>query len=161
MILDRLMPLPRARVGPLAPDAAATAARIHAESFARPWDLHEIERMLADAAVVGDSVFRGAARQPSGFVLSRIVLDEAEVLTIAVFARDRRRGLARTLLARHLARLAARGVRTLFLEVEEGNAAAIALYRSFGFVQSGRREGYYPKPDGRRAAALTMRLTLG
>ncbi|MET0429646.1 MAG: ribosomal-protein-alanine acetyltransferase, partial [Microvirga sp.] len=56
--------------------------------------------------------------------------------------------------------LAPRGARIVFLEVEEGNAPALALYRRLGFREVGRREGYYARPDGTRAAALTMSLDL-
>lgn len=91
-----------------------------------------------------------------GFVLSRIVLDEAEVLTIAVASGSRRRGVAAMLIESHLSDLAMERVRRLFLEVEEGNNGALALYKKFGFVEMGRREGYYRKPDGSRASALIM-----
>ena len=91
-----------------------------------------------------------------GFVISRIVLDEAEILTIAVASGCRRRGVAAMLLEMHLSELAMERVRRLFLEVEEGNVGARALYNKFGFVEKGRREGYYRKPDGSRASALIM-----
>ena len=48
----------------------------------------------------------------------------------------------------------------MHLEVEDGNAPALALYRRLGFGEIGRREGYYGRADGSRAAALTMRLHL-
>ena len=91
-----------------------------------------------------------------GFVISRIVMDEAEVLTIAVAIDRRRRGVAATLLETHLSELAMERVRRLVLEVEEGNANARALYQKFGFVEKGRRDGYYRKADGSRASALIM-----
>lgn len=161
MIVDRLLFRRSApRVGALAPRDAGVLADIHAEGFARSWDAHDIERMLADSAVVGDGVYAGAASKPAGFVLSRVVLDEAEILTIAVSRAVQGRGFGRALLAAHLARLASRGARTVFLEVEEGNLPALKLYRAFGFVETGRRDGYYRKPDGRRVAALTMSRAL-
>ena len=52
--------------------------------------------------------------------------------------------------------LARCGIRLVHLEVEEGNAPALALYRRLGFEEVGRREGYYRKQDGSRVAALTM-----
>lgn len=147
-------------VAPLAPRDAGSVAGIHAESFARPWDAHEIERMLADPMVIGEGLFDGTGRRLDGFVLSRQVLDEAEILTIAVAKSRRGSGLARRLLTTHLATLAARKVATLHLEVEEGNAPALALYRRLGFVEVGRRKGYYRTPEG-PAAALLLSLALG
>lgn len=92
-----------------------------------------------------------------GFIISRRVLDEAEVLTIAVAPEHRRSGVGAALLEFHLATLALQRVSRLFLEVDEGNASARALYAKFGFVEMGRREGYYRTSDGKRATALTMR----
>nr|WP_281369189.1 GNAT family N-acetyltransferase [Microvirga mediterraneensis] len=105
-------------------------------------------------------MFLGRTARPVGFVLSRIVLDEAEIITVAVAPEARGKGHARPLLAHHLDALARRGVARVHLEVEEGNAPAIALYRRAGFQDVGRREGYYRKADGTKAAALTMALSL-
>jgi ribosomal-protein-alanine N-acetyltransferase len=49
----------------------------------------------------------------------------------------------------------------LFLEVDENNAAAIALYKKHGFAGIGTRKGYYPRPDGTPATALVMARDLG
>ncbi len=148
------------RIGTLALADAPALARLHAEAFARPWDAHDIERLLADPAIVGDGAWAGKHAEPAGFALSRTVLDEAEVLTIVVARHVQGRGCGRALLAAHLAHLAARRVKLVFLEVEEGNNPAIHLYRLFGFTDSGRREGYYLKADGRRVSALVMRLAM-
>ena len=50
--------------------------------------------------------------------------------------------------------------RALFLEVDETNAAAIALYRRFGFREVGKRPRYYQSADGARSGALVMRRDL-
>jgi ribosomal-protein-alanine N-acetyltransferase len=151
-----------ARTGPLDIRHARQLAALHHQGgFARQWEPGECAALLADRSVVAEGVFCGRSAEPCGFVMSRIAADEAEVLSIVVAGARRRSGLGQALLAAHLAQLAARGVTRLFLEVEEGNAAALALYRRFGFATVGRREGYYPKPDGSRIAALVMRLDLG
>ena len=137
---------------------------IHARSFAHPWSATEFETLLAgrdviaEAALVPARWFRRASL--AGFVLSRTVLDEAEILTIAVAPKFRRRGLGSALLAAHLATLAAKGAKTLFLEVEAGNRAALALYDAFGFCQIGESKAYYRKPEGKPAAALVLRRDL-
>jgi ribosomal-protein-alanine N-acetyltransferase len=48
----------------------------------------------------------------------------------------------------------------MFLEVEDANRSAIGLYQTLGFIEVGRREGYYPKPSGEAATALVMRRDL-
>lgn len=157
----RRRPAAPARTGRLdVAQAREVAALHHQGAFARLWEPGECAALLADPAVLADGVFSGSAAEPCGFVMSRIAADEAEILSIVVARTGRRSGLARSLLAAHIAGLAAQGVARLFLEVEEANAAALGLYRQFGFAEVGRRQGYYPKPDGSRVSALVMRLDL-
>jgi ribosomal-protein-alanine N-acetyltransferase len=72
----------------------------------------------------------------------------------------RKAGVGRDLLRAHLGQVAAAGAERIFLEVDENNAAALALYARLGFVKVGMRQGYYKKPDGKAAAALVMRRDL-
>ena len=141
-------------------EQAAACAAIHAPSFAHPWRAAEFEALLAAPETVADGAFdsRGAVLQ--GFVLSRRAVDEAEILTIAVAPRRRGAGLGAKLLAAHLAHLSSLGVGALFLEVDEANAAARALYVRFGFVEVGRRPAYYRTVTGARSTALVLRRTL-
>lgn len=132
----------------------AACARLHAASFAHPWPVNDFEALLLDPACSGEGI--DAKSNLVGFILSRRALDEAEILTIVVDRRRRGQGCGERLLASHLARLSRQGVATLFLEVDESNVAALALYRHHGFVEKGARKGYYAKPDGTRANALIM-----
>jgi [ribosomal protein S18]-alanine N-acetyltransferase len=132
-------------------DAQALAA-LHGTAFHRGWSENEFEHLLLDRNVVTDRATQG--RQLVGFIMSRLVLDEAEILSIAVAVPRRGKGLARRLLDVHLRRLAGLGARAVFLEVEEGNVAARRLYQRAAFRQVGRREGYYPRAG---AAALVLR----
>ena len=138
-----------------AADARALAA-LHASSFHRGWSEDEFERLLSDRHVVAHRATAGAAL--AGFILSRIVQDEAEILSIAVASARRGRGLARQLLDINLRRLAALGARSVFLEVGERNISARRLYRRAGFQEVGRRERYYAPEQG--AAALVLRRNL-
>lgn len=140
---------------------AARMAAIHAEGFAVGWDRIEIERMILDGHVADVLVSRAVIGEiVTGFAISRVVLDEAELLSIALDREVRGRGLAAPLLRRHAERVRQAGAATLFLEVAADNAPALALYRSFGMVETGRRKGYYPAmegPSAPRRDALTMR----
>lgn len=145
-------PLPLAAVGP---EAAALLAAIHATAFDRPWDLSAFADLLTGAGVIA------LAAGDDGFILVRRVLDEAEVLTLAVRPSARRRGLARTLVEAAASALQAVGAATLWLEVAEDNAAALALYAAAGFVRSGSRPGYYARMEGPSVAAVVMKRSLG
>ncbi len=137
---------------------AASCARLHRTSFAHPWSVAEFEALLNDPACVGEGI--DVKTSLVGFILSRRAADEAEILTIVVAPGSRRHGHGQKLLAAHLARLAALRVKNLFLEVDEANAAALALYRRFGFSVEGRRKSYYAKAEGKAGDALIMRRAL-
>ena len=67
--------------------------------------------------------------------------------------------MGRALVTGLMAQARAGGARRLFLEVAQDNAAALALYTAAGFIQVGRRPGYYSRPDG-SAAALVLAFDL-
>ncbi len=141
-------------------DRAEECAAIHRGAFARPWSGGEIAALLASASTLGSAALDPATGRMRGFAISRLAADEAEILTIAVERAWRGRGVGRDLLREHLSRATLSGARAMFLEVDAANAAAIALYARFGFVQVGRREGYYRRLDGKPATALVMRKEL-
>ncbi|MCB8819256.1 GNAT family N-acetyltransferase [Microvirga rosea] len=159
-VLDRFLRPPGIRIAPIGTEAAARLAAIHASAFARAWSSHDFARLLGERGHVADGLFIGRAAQPMGFILSRVVLDEAEILTVAIAPAERGKGHSGRLLDAHLHALSGQGVRQVHLEVEDGNGPALALYRRRGFRETGRRPGYYLKDDGTRATALTMALDL-
>lgn len=148
------------RLERLRPEWSRQCASLHAESFAFPWPEAEFARLLAAPEVFTTGMVEARASKLAGFALARAGADEAEVLTIAI-ARDRRgQGLGASLLAAHLKNLAAIGVTRLFLEVDEGNFAARALYARLGFRQVGERKAYYRKEGAEPARALVLRADL-
>jgi len=138
-------------------DASAIAA-LHDRSFRRGWSEQEVEGLLLDRHVIAHQAKGGA--KLDGFILSRLVEDEAEILSVAVAERQRGRGLARKLLNLHLRRLAGLGARTIFLEVDEHNVPALRLYQNAGFHEISRRPGYYPSVGTTAATALILRRDL-
>lgn len=134
------------------PADAASLAALHAPSFHSPWDAATFADLLAQAGV-----FALAADQ--GFILCRVVLDEAEILTLSVLPESRGRGLAARLTAAAADMARAAGAERMFLEVAEDNLAARALYARAGFIQTGRRKAYYRTPQG-QADALILVLNL-
>ncbi|HEY1145334.1 ribosomal protein S18-alanine N-acetyltransferase [Allosphingosinicella humi] len=90
-----------------------------------------------------------------GFALSRIVLDEAELLLLAVRPKGQRQGIGQLLLDRFVLEATRRGATHLHLEVRDGNHA-IELYMRSGFSEAGRRYNYYNGRDGQLRDALTL-----
>jgi [ribosomal protein S18]-alanine N-acetyltransferase len=140
------------------PRDAARLAQLHGASFHRGWGEGEFEVMLTERNTLVDRLRLG--RKVIGFAVSRMAADEAEILSVAIDTTQRGRGLSRSLLMTHLGHLAGRGVRTIFLEVEENNQPARRLYEWAGFGVVGRRERYYQQPGGEQLNALLMRRDL-
>jgi [ribosomal protein S18]-alanine N-acetyltransferase len=110
----------------MTPADPALLARLHAQAFAAPWSEAEFADLLGQAGVF-------AVVEPDGFILVRVVLDEAEILTLAVRPEARRAGLGGRLTGRGAVAAAQAGASRLFLEVAEDNVAARALYDRAGF----------------------------
>lgn len=132
------------------PAHAALLAALHGEVFP-----HDFWDEAAFLSLLGQPGMLGLVHDEGGFLLLRVVLDEAEILTIGVVAK--RQGIGGALLREGLLRLRNAGVCTLYLEVATGNAPARALYESLGFVATGLRKAYYENGGD----ALNMRLDCG
>ena len=126
-------------------------AATHAAAFTteRPWTAAEFANLLNQPT----TLLTGTA---DSFVLGRVILDEAEILTLATAPAARRQGRARTALTAFLTAARARGATRTLLDVAEDNTPARALYASAGFAQIARRAAYYTAPDGTRTAAIVM-----
>ncbi|HET7025132.1 MAG TPA: ribosomal protein S18-alanine N-acetyltransferase [Gemmatimonadales bacterium] len=132
-------------------DAPALAA-LERAAFADPWSAASLREVLAADSSFGFVAEDGGA--VVGYGLGRIIADDGEILNLAVAEEHRHRGVGRSLLGSMLARFDTGPVRQVFLEVREGNLAAVTLYRGAGFVQVGRRAEYYRDPV---EAALVLR----
>ena len=123
--------------------------RLEKLCFSRPWSRHmlaeELENQCAAFLVAED----GVSGKVLGYAGLLVMADEGYITNVAVFPEYRRSGVAAKLI--EVFENFARGNRLAFLtlEVRPSNAAAIALYRRFGFEEVGRRKNYYdlPKED--------------
>lgn len=133
---------------------------IHAESFARGWAAAEFANYIADPSTASVYIACDARRKIAGFAVFRFAAGEAELLSLAVTRKWRGKGVGGALMQAARQDLRNSAVRHMFLEVEDGNAHALRLYKGLGFVEVGRRQAYYPKPDGGAATALVMRAEI-
>lgn len=149
--------------------APATAADIDAvmtvmgsafdPRFGEAWSAAQVLGSFATATAWA-RLAHDASGAPVGFTLCRQLGPEAELLLIAVVPHARGNGAGRALIAAGRADAAARGLIEMFLEVRDGNAAALALYRAAGFTVIGRRRNYYRGGDGQTFDAITLRRAL-
>ena len=119
-------------------------AQLEKLCFSDPWSEKSIETELSCrlsfwlVAMDGDKVV--------GYVGSQTVIDETDMMNIAVHPECRRRGIAEALIDALINALREKGSRALSLEVRASNDPAIALYQKMGFSQVGRRPNYYRNP---------------
>lgn len=86
------------------------------------------------------------------------VIDEFHLLTFAVHTKKQNLGYAHILLKKMLQIASEKQFASIMLEVRVSNHRAISIYRRFGFVEIGRRKGYYPAQNGLREDAIVMRI---
>lgn len=127
-------------------------AQLEKLCFSAPWSENSISSELTNplscwlVALDGDRV--------AGYVGSQTVLDESDMMNIAVDPQYRRQSIAQALVEELVKCLARKGSRCLTLEVRASNAGAIALYGKLGFIQVGLRKNYYRNP---REDAMILR----
>lgn len=136
-------------------DAAAVSEILGAAREAASWSeeaLRETAKLPGVSAYVSER-----SGTISGIVVGRQVVDEAEILNLAVKQGMRRQGEGRGLVRQVVNRFAEVGVSRVFLEVRESNTGAIAFYRGLGFEAIGTRKDYY---EGPKESATVMELWL-
>lgn len=148
----------------MTPDHCAAVAELHSHRFARAWGDGEFVSLLLQPNSFGFVAWQTNTlifKSPlAGFVLAREVAGEAEILTIAVNEKMGRFGLGWRLMQAAMREAGNRGGESMFLEVDDGNLAALGLYRKLGFEKAGERPAYYTDAQGRRSSALVMRRDL-
>ena len=116
-----------------------------------PWTLKQFQ----DAVTAYQSTVIEVQGQVAGFCILQPVLDEANLLLMAIDPAHQGQGLGYQLLEASVAMLKNNPVQ-IFLEVRESNQAAIKLYEKSGFHQIDLRKNYYPNANGSREHAIIM-----
>ena len=132
----------RFRIRPAELSDVPAVHAIEQRVFADPWSTQDFRDCVSFALFL----VAEEHAQIAGYVVALDAADEGEILNLAVAEGGRRRGLGRALVQAIVAALSERGVRQVYLEVRESNAAARALYAAFGFKDVGRRKAYYRRP---------------
>lgn len=136
------------------PEDAAQAALLEQEVFPDPWSAESLADMLANPRAIVIAAVRNG--ELAGYCSASTVLDEGEILRIAVDGRFRGQNIGSALLKAALDAVPEAAV--WYLEVREHNEAARGLYRKFGFAETGRRKRYYHHPE---EDAVLMQLRTG
>ncbi|MBX3036614.1 MAG: ribosomal protein S18-alanine N-acetyltransferase [Anaerolineales bacterium] len=123
-------------------------------SFSLPWPTRSFQFELTDNPASRCWVVE-LDNKIIAMIVSWLILDELHVATIATHPDFRRQGIGKTLLTHALKSARDEGVVRSFLEVRESNQVAINMYKSFGFVEDGRRKEYY-KDNHEDAILMTL-----
>lgn len=133
-------------------DHAAQIARLEKICFSDPWSENSVAGELSNDLALWLVALE--ENTVTGYIGSQTVMDETDMMNIAVHPDFRRRGIAEALVNALVEELKEMGSRCLTLEVRATNAPAIALYKKLGFLETGRRKNYYRNP---REDALILR----
>lgn len=131
--------------------SAPILARIHQESVDPAWSEESFRSLLVLPTVVGY-----AHPDFSSFILVSVIEDEAEILTFATQQKFRRQGRGKKLLEETIKIIFNQKIEKFFLEVNENNFAAIALYKQLDFKKYGVRESYYIDSKSKVSNAILM-----
>lgn len=130
-------------------------AQLDASAFEFAWSRNDFESSLK----AGHSFLLLKEEESLlGMAVYMQIFEQSELLTIAVAPDQQGKGYGKLILNEVMARLAAHGAESLFLEVRVSNERARNLYRSAGFEEISRRKGYYPTRDGREDAIVMQKL---
>jgi ribosomal-protein-alanine N-acetyltransferase len=138
-------------------DAMEVMGRAFDPAYGEAWTLSQLAGVMLMPGTWLTIARLDAA--PLGFALVRSVLDECELLLLAVDPLWRGRGVGGALLRNSLAVARRRGITSMNLEVRSTNSA-IRLYEKTGFEYVHRRPGYYRGKDGQLHDALSFRINM-
>jgi len=135
-------------------DDLEQVAAIDQISFNLPWPARSFKFELTDnpAARCWAAELDGRV---VGMLVAWMIVDEIHIATLATHPDYRQHGIGKKLLLYALQSAQEEGAITSFLEVRAGNTAALEMYRKSGFVEGGRRKGYY-KDNGEDAVLMTL-----
>ncbi len=123
-------------------------------SFSLPWPTRAFQFELTDNPASRSWVVE-ADGHISAMLVAWFIVDEIHIATIATHPDYRQQGVGRKLLLHTLQAAKEEGALTSFLEVRESNEAALKMYYDFGFIETGRRVGYY-KDNNEDAILMTL-----
>lgn len=136
----------KGKIEPATPDDLDPILEIERESSPNPWKRSFFEDELTgnlSIVLVFKDLKDGLVK---GFIIFRKIDDIIEINNIAVCIKERRKGIAGTLLSSLINFALNEKVTQVFLEVRSLNPGAVRLYEKFGFNLSGIRKGYYKNP---------------
>ncbi len=129
---------------------------IERKAFLDPWSIVFVKDALSGANFDNVGLFLNG--KLIGYAVMSVVIDEADITTLAIDPAFHRQGYASLLLEHMLEHAKKHKIAKLFLEVRVSNAAGMALYKKFGFEVIHIRKNYYPEPHPEDAYVMQLNL---
>jgi ribosomal-protein-alanine N-acetyltransferase len=126
-------------------------AKLHSLSgdHTRPWSEIEYKKLL-------DTNTSRLFHTKNGFLIGRVIDQDAEILNVIIHPDYRRLGKASKLIVTFEKEAKDAGSLKCFLEVAESNSSAKKLYKALGYLKVGQRNNYYKFVDGRKEDAVIL-----
>lgn len=148
---------PALKLEPMISQDLASVMVIENQAYAFPWTSGNFRDALAAGYTALKLVDQGSM---VGYCVYMRILEEAHLLNFTIAPARQRRGLGQAFLERLLSRMKTEGAASALLEVRPSNDLGIRLYQRNGFIEIGRRKGYYPAERNAREDALVMQKVL-
>ncbi|MBL0941899.1 MAG: GNAT family N-acetyltransferase [Alphaproteobacteria bacterium] len=147
------------RIIPFELNHLEAACVLHRVCLEECWSLVTLKETMADSTVTGFTAVPIVLSDPLiGFIVVRIIQEEAEILTLVVSPYSRRQGVGRALIKEAINVIYSKGAQYIYLEVAENNVAALKLYSLFEAEKYGERSGYYSSKQGYKEAAILLKI---
>lgn len=153
----------RAITDPDCPHVLKQLENIHSRALPKSWSTQTFKAHIKSDT---DDIFGffNPPQEPKdhdqlcGFIITRTIIDQSEILTFAVDKPHQRRGIGRALLGAVQTNILQRGSDIIFLDVAKNNIGAIALYESEGFLTYAQRPAYYTYTENGQTKRITAHL---
>ncbi len=134
---------------PITPDDIKPLMQIENECHSHPWS-EKTFRSCIGGRYFGEKISESLNPPDNivGFYIGERVIDEATLMDICVKPINQGKGLGKKLLIQFIKQAKAQGAVKIWLEVRAKNITAQMLYMNAGFIETGRRTGYYPSTSG-------------
>ncbi|MDR2437712.1 MAG: ribosomal protein S18-alanine N-acetyltransferase [Endomicrobium sp.] len=119
--------------------------KIEQESFVAPWNIE----MFLGSAQNKTTTFKALLENKVvlGYYIISTVVDESEIISIAINPKFRRQNLGKFMLSNILKEVQGKRAKFIFLETRKSNTPALNLYKFFRFKEIGVRKNYYKNED--------------
>ncbi len=145
--------IPKTLIRPMTVDDIAPVVAIEVEVTAEPWSTKQFQQSLEQHQCWVICGAEADNNQPIGYVVTATVVDQTEILNIAIDPQYQGHKLGSQLLCHTMGSLSD-SIESVLLEVRVSNFSAIRLYFNYGFIEVGRRRDYYRTEYGREDAIL-------